>query len=70
MRLPNGRDLNVSLRDLAPAPDRSMLSDLPEHNMTHHETAVQSDVNANNEPQKKSSNSLSYTMFVESEIDK
>ena len=40
VQLPNGRDLNVSLRDLVRAPDTSMLSDLPKHIMSHHKTAV------------------------------
>ena len=70
MQLPNGRDQNVPLRDLAPAPDTSMPLGLPRHNMDHHETVIQNNLNDNGELQQQSSDSLNDKILVEPKIDK
>ena len=49
VRLPNCRDLNVPLRDLAPVFATSLLYDLPEHKVDHLEMAMQNNLNTNGE---------------------
>ena len=54
--LPNGRDLNVLLRDRAFAPAMSLASDLPEHDISHHEMAIENDHYASDKLSQQSSN--------------
>ena len=63
------RSLNVSLGDFSPAPKLSMPLDVIEYYVDHHETAVQSKLNAISELQQGSFDSLIHENSIEPEID-